>query len=1319
MKSKIKYFILALIMQFVIVNTANSQNLSEGKIWVTISDESLKPIDGQILTANNSFNQLLNTYNVTYYQPAFRNAKSKILKNTFELQFTGNTTEFYSQIETNFGKSFSFIKLHYEYPDVESYDPVDYMWQLTLQNPDSWLWHLKKIQADLAWDITKGDPNVTVAIIDADIDKDHPDLQTELLLDYDPYTNVEFTCNTYDTHGTTVSSFVSAETTETGNIANGQLASVGFNTKFIFYQAHYIDPSVYLQKAHHASLVMGADVITSSAGGWRCSVNTDPIEEAVVKEILDNGTVIVMPAGNGEGGTHCDPDNDGIHEPWYPLHPIYDERIIIVTGTDINDNHNTGTPGNEHSHSHFSDVDLCAPGWGTMGAVPTDCNTNTWPYYSPCNGTSFATPIVAGVCALLKSINKNLTPGEIQHILKTTTDPVTDGDDYIGLIGTGRVNAFKAVNEVVNCTPYVVETNETWNDDRTFICDVIVEPGVVLTINSNVYFGQSSSLIIKQSSKVILNNSTLTSVDMKKWQGIQVWGNINETQTEQYQGKIEMYNSTISNAHEAVQLWKPEDYSKTGGMIYSENSTFLNNRRAVSFLSFENLHPQFGIESDYSATFKRCTFENDENYLDDNPFHTFVSMWDVRGVKFKACKFDAGDFEQSGIYAIESGFKVESICNGAIGPDGCLPQQIERCEFHNFDKAISAQNTLAADLYPINIQHAYFYNNNYGVWAYYLDNVLTVKTSHFYIGKHGINKEKQICGSFFGRGINIQFSANFFIENNYFYPIPGGANSNDLIGIVAFENNGIILDIIKNNYFENLYIGNEAVGRNIHAEIGLGEGLKYECNDNTNNVIDFEVIDGPVWSGQIGYQLGSENLSAHNSYSNDNANIWHWRNMGDQAIDYYLHQNEYGTPYEPEDIKIETTNNSAYLFIKNDANEINDCYDGIGIHEERLVLTSTEQQELEMQFVIAENEYNIVEDIYNNMTDGGSTEITITNVENAQPDDTWEVRNELLGMSPFLSREVLEAAANKTDVLPNSILLDILASNPDELKKEDFIRFLENKDEPLPPYMISILRDVSNGATYKTALLNQMNFQKRKQNISAKKIINSLINDEEQNNFSIKSWLACLKNINADLQIASILIKEGNYFEANTLLDLIPNIYNLEGIELNLYQDDKYLLNLNGYLLQQGRNFNQLYESEINNLERIAENPYGMARASARVILENFYGYTDYCDCLNRNENKSSFREVKEWDTQKDAPLLITATPNPAKYYVEFYYELSEIDSEGEIVITDINGKVIRTFNVNQAKGVQAWDIQEITAGSYIYTLKTKYFEESGKLIIQ
>ena len=74
---------------------------------------------------------------------------------------------------------------------------------------------------------------------------------------------------------------------------------------------------------------------------------------------------------------------------------------------------------------------------------------------------------------------------------------------------------------------------------------------------------------------------------------------------------------------------------------------------------------------------------------------------------------------------------------------------------------------------------------------------------------------------------------------------------------------------------------------------------------------------------------------------------------------------------------------------------------------------------------------------------------------------------------------------------------------------------------------------------------------------------------------------------------------------------------------------------------------------------------------------------------------------------------------NPAKHYVEFTYELSEIDEVGIIIITDIYGKQIHSISVNHQKGLQAWDIGKIPAGSYIFTLKTKYFEQSGKLIIQ
>lgn len=866
-----------------------------------------------------------------------------------------------------------------------------------------------------------------------------------------------------------------------------------------------------------------------------------------------------------------------------------------------------------------------------------------------------------------------------------------------------------------NETPITISNpNTIWNTDDEIYSNIVIENGADLTINnSTILMHDETNIIVQPGGKLILNNSTInTMCEQNKWAGIQVWGDINNTQTEEYQGKLEMYNSTISNAHEAVQLWKPGDYSKTGGMIYAENSTFLNNRRAISFLSFENLHPVFGIESDYSATFERCTFENDENYLDDNPFHTFVSMWDVRGVKFKACEFNSGGKGESAIYTLDAGYKVESICNGAIGPDGCLPQHLERNEFYGFDKAICSQNSLAADMYPINIQHAYFYNNNYGCYFSGLQNVLNVKTSLFYIGNNGETKEKAICGSFSGRGIHIQFSTGFFIENNEFNKMPEANASDEITGIVAISNPSDH-DIIYKNKFNDLKRGNKAVNNN--REDNDIFGIEYQCNENYNNTYtDFE-ITGISLDAKINPDLGHANLSARNIFS---TNVqWHWRNMGQEIEYYHLASNELGTIYEPLDSKIET-----YLpntFVKMNTSEINECPDDDGIHIERITLTPEEQTDLELEFAIASNEYDAVEQIYNDLKDGGNTEGTTLTIDAAQPGDTWELRGNLLGKSPYLSREVLEKAANKTDVLPNSVLLDILAANPDELKKADFINFLENKEEPLPNYMIDILRELSTGTTYKTALLNQLALQKRKQTISAKQIINSLINEDEQDYSAIKSWLGSMQNIVSDLQVASILIKEGNYTDANALLNLIPDLYNLDAEELSLYQDDKYLLDMKTTLQQENRNITQLNEDEIAELEIIADNTKGMARASARTILESFYGYDNYCDCIEENENKSSNTSFADNNNINETPLNIYATPNPAKHFVEFHYELSEIDVEAIIIITDINGKQIQLFNIDQTKGIQTWDTRKIPSGSYIYTLKTKYFEESGKLIIQ
>ena len=83
------------------------------------------------------------------------------------------------------------------------------------------------------------------------------------------------------------------------------------------------------------------------------------------------------------------------------------------------------------------------------------------------------------------------------------------------------------------------------------------------------------------------------------------------------------------------------------------------------------------------------------------------------------------------------------------------------------------------------------------------------------------------------------------------------------------------------------------------------------------------------------------------------------------------------------------------------------------------------------------------------------------------------------------------------------------------------------------------------------------------------------------------------------------------------------------------------------------------------------------------------------------------------------SPLSVSASPNPASHYVELTYELSAIDNNGIITITDMHGRLIKVISIDDAKGVYAWDIRNINPGTYLYRLQTKYFAKSGKLIIQ
>ncbi|HBX52557.1 MAG: hypothetical protein A2275_09720 [Bacteroidetes bacterium RIFOXYA12_FULL_35_11] len=473
-----------------------------------------------------------------------------------------------------------------ENENIAMYDPIDGMWQ---DHANDWLWHLKKIQADLAWNITRGNPNIKIAVIDTEFDITHPDLSTKIFPSFDPYDNIAYDCTPTNVHGTYVASFVAGETTEQGGTSLGQLASVGFNCMMIGYRAW---SGNYLQRALHASNVMKANIITSSAGGWSYCPDLTGVDALVVQEILDNGTVIVMPAGNGTTGTHnvctsIDPIN---HTAFFPLSPFYDERIILVSSTTINDYHQyIHTDGIDRTHSHYPMVDLCSPGYNIMGAKPTDCGTNTWPYYGSSRGTSFASPIVAGVAALVLSVNPCLSPAEVQSILKSTTDPIVDASSYPNGVGTGRVNAYKAVlkaqgeSKTINSGDVI-----TWNSFESINGTLLLQSNSQLTIQSKIYFNQNSNIVIKNGAKLIIDNGgLLTNFCDKTWSGIVVEpGGIVEiyngaTVMLNGTGKIQIQRSGSTCGHlyfeqgASIVLQDPETKLEIDGQLHiADNATF-------------------------------------------------------------------------------------------------------------------------------------------------------------------------------------------------------------------------------------------------------------------------------------------------------------------------------------------------------------------------------------------------------------------------------------------------------------------------------------------------------------------------------------------------------------------------------------------------------------------------------------------------------------------------------------------------------------------------------------------------------------------------
>ena len=283
------------------------------------------------------------------------------------------------------------------------------------------------VSASEAWDIERGDPGVIIAIIDTGVTLNHSDLEANLLArpsgeDWD------FADNRANLSGLSPDDIdIDSHGTHCAGIAAGVDNAIGIIG--LAPECSILPIRIDLVAGRNANRADAINFVTSIRNrfkkvvincSWKASGNITAIRAAII-DATNKGLIVCFAAGNANRDMDINPEYPGA----YP-------QVISVAATDHNDE--------RAGFSNFgSTVDVTAPGENIFSTIRGNS-------YGILSGTSMASPLVAGLAALIWSKNPTLSNSQVRQIIENNCDDIDSlNPGFEGKLGKGRVNALRCL----------------------------------------------------------------------------------------------------------------------------------------------------------------------------------------------------------------------------------------------------------------------------------------------------------------------------------------------------------------------------------------------------------------------------------------------------------------------------------------------------------------------------------------------------------------------------------------------------------------------------------------------------------------------------------------------------------------------------------------------------------------------------------------------------------------------------------------------------------------------------------------------------------